>query len=685
MAKGQKLKAPDLSGIRNIGIAAHIDAGKTTLTERILYYTGASHKIGEVHDGEAHMDFMAEEQAHGITIMAAVTQCPWKNHLIQVIDTPGHVDFTIEVERSMRVLDGAIIVLDAVRGVEPQTETVWRQATRNDLPLMFFINKMDRPGADFGRAMETIQKRLGGEPVPICAPIDDARVVHLIDRTLIGFGGKLGAEVTVEPCDDATWESVADHREALLMAAADLDDDIAMVVLEEEDPEPADLWRVIKQGCLDRKIHPCLGGSALRNYGVQPLMDAVLEILPAPLERPASTGTDSDGNSVLIEMDHTQPLAALAFKVQMFEGRRHVFARIYRGVLKPGDQIHLTGPDKGERVARVFDVDAAKKKRIEAAFAGQIVLLAGLRTATTGDTICDPSEPPVLLEAIQARDPVLGLAIEAGSSRDEEKLLEALRKFQEEDPTLLLEEDEETGQRILRGMGELHLQIAFERLKREFNLDVRAGKPAVVVRETISVQRSADTVFHRVIDQGDTQLEMKAGASATVTPLDRGAGIEVTAEPRVKGDTLELTLEQAEAVRAGATDASTAGPLQGSPLQDVRVVVDSVTLFGPASTGQALRVAVAEAVRKAMAQAGGQLLRPIMATEVVVPEESMGSVLGDLQARGAMIQDTRSETGISTIVCDAPLDKLLGYTTDLRSMTRGRGQFTMEFDRFDTA
>jgi len=684
MAKGKQQKAPDLSGIRNIGIAAHIDAGKTTLTERILYYTGASHKIGEVHDGEAHMDFMAEEQAHGITIMAAVTQCPWKGHLIQVIDTPGHVDFTIEVERSMRVLDGAILVLDGVRGVEPQTETVWRQATRNDLPLMFFINKMDRPGADFGRAMATIRKRLGGEPVPICAPIEGDRVVHLIDRTLIAFGGKLGAEVTVRPCDDATWQTVADHREALLMAAADLDDDVAMVVLEEEDPEPADLWRVIKQGCLDRKIQPCLGGSALRNYGVQPLMDAVISILPAPLERPASTGTDRDGEEVLIEMDHTQPLAALAFKVQMFEGRRHVFARIYRGVLKPGDQIYLTGPGERERIARVFDVDAAKKKRIEAAFAGQIVLLAGLRKASTGDTICDPAEP-VLLEAIQARDPVLGLAIEAGSSKDEEKLLEALRKFQEEDPTLVLEEDQETGQRILRGMGELHLQIAFERLKREFNLDVRAGKPAVVVRETISLQQSADTLFHRVIDQGETQLEMKAGAAATVTPLDRGAGIEVSAEPQVQGDAMELTAEQAEAVQAGATDASTAGPLQGSPLQDVRVVVDTVTLFGTASTAQALRVAVAEAVRKAMSQAGGQLLRPIMATEVVVPEEAMGGVLGDLQARGAMIQDTQTEDGISTIACDAPLDRLLGYTTDLRSMTRGRGQFTMEFNRFDTA
>ena len=443
-----------------------------------------------------------------------------------------HVDFTIEVERSMRVLDGAVIVLDGVRGVEPQTETVWRQATRFDLPLMFFVNKMDRPGADFSRAMETIRKRLGGEPVPLCVPLEDGRVVHLIDKTLIAFGGNLGQEVHVEECDSETWESVADHREALLLAAADLDDDIALLVLEDEDPEPEDLWATIKQGCLDLKIHPCLGGSALRNYGVQPLMDASLRLLPAPLERPPATATDHNDEEFLIEMDHTQPLAALAFKVQMWEGRRHVFARLYRGKLEPGDQIHLPVQGKTERVARIFDVDAAKKKRINAAYAGQIVLLAGLRLATTGDTLCDPEEP-ILLAPIQARDPVLGLAIEATSSKDEEKLLVALTKFQEEDPTLLLEEDQETGQRILRGMGELHLQIAFERLKREFNLDVRAGKPAVVVRETISSSSSADTVFHRVIDQGETQLEMKAGAAASVAPRDRGVGIEITVAPRV--------------------------------------------------------------------------------------------------------------------------------------------------------
>ncbi len=684
MAKGPKTTAPDLSGVRNIGIAAHIDAGKTTLTERILYYTGASHKIGEVHDGEAHMDYLAEEQAHGITIMAAVTQCPWKDHLIQVIDTPGHVDFTIEVERSMRVLDGAIIVLDGVRGVEPQTETVWRQATRFNLPLMFFVNKMDRPGADFGRVLETIRKRLQGEPVPVTVPVGEDRVVHLVDRTLLSFGGTLGQDVTVAPCDEATWESVAEHREALLLAAADLDDDIAMLVLEEEDPDPAEVWAALRKGCQEQLIHPCFSGSALRNYGVQPIMDAVLQLLPAPLARPPSQGTDTEGEPVEVEMDSEQPLAALAFKVQMWEGRRHVFARIYRGVLRPGDTIYLPNQELSERVARIFDVDAAKKKRIHAAYAGQIVLLAGLRRASTGDTLCDPGEP-VLLAPIQARDPVLGLAIEAASSKDEEKLLEALHKLQEEDPTLVLEEDPETGQRILRGMGELHLQITFERLRRENNLEVRAGKPAVVIRETIGSQASAETLFHRVIDQGETTLEMKAGATATGTPLARGAGVEVSSAPAGEPAGHELPPGLAEAAADGARDASTSGPLQGAPLQDVRIEVDRVQLHGPSSSAQAVRVAVAEAVRKAMARGGGLVLRPIMATEVVVPEESMGGVLGDLQARKAMIHDTLTEMGTSTITCDAPLDRLLGYTTDLRSMTRGRGQFTMEFDRFDTA
>ena len=682
MAKSSK--STDLRKVRNIGIAAHIDAGKTTLTERILYYTGASHKIGEVHDGEAHMDYMAEEQAHGITIMAAVTQCPWREHLIQIVDTPGHVDFTIEVERSMRVLDGAVIVLDGVRGVEPQTETVWRQANQFDLPRMFFINKMDRPGADFERAMETIAARLDGTPIPVGVPTEEGGLLHLIEKKVYSFSGKLGSEVTVEDADEALWGEWEHLHEAMLMGLADHNDDIAMMVLEDEEPDQDMIWEALQQATLTGDIHPCFGGSALKNHGVQPLLDAVLRILPCPLDRPPSTGEDSKGSAEEVAMVDDGPLAALAFKVQLWEGRRHVFARIYRGTLSAGDTIAVPGSDrKNERIARIFDVDANKKSRIETARAGQIVLLAGLRYATTGDTLCDPSHP-VLLARIETRAPVLGLAIEAQSSNDEEKLMEALNKFQEEDPTLKLDEDPDTGERILRGMGELHLQIAFERLKREFKLDVRAGKPSVVTKETIASSGSGVSEFHRLIETPDDTLELKASSKARVAPRERGTGNAIELAPKVLPAGTLLTDAQSKAIENGAKDAAYAGPIQGAELQDVSITIDQVEVFGSSSTPQAIRVSVAEAVRNAIANAGGSLLQPIMETEVVVPEEYMGGVLGDLQARKAMIQETVTEFGISTIRCDAPLQGLLGYTTALRSMTKGRGQFTMSFSRFDT-
>jgi elongation factor G len=677
----------DLSHVRNIGIAAHVDAGKTTLTERVLFYTGANHKIGEVHDGQAHMDYIPEEQEHGITIMAAVTKATWGDHLIQVVDTPGHVDFTIEVERSMRILDGAVVVLDGVRGVEPQTETVWRQRTRFELPAMFFINKMDRPGADFRRAMESISERLGGDPVPVCVPIpEENRVIHLIDRTSIRFEGDNGQDVIVEPCDDATWESVADLRETLLLAVAEVDAELEEMVLMEEEPEPAQVRAALRKATLLGKANPCFGGTALKNQGVQPLLDGVVNLLPAPKDRPPSIGIHPDTEEEeLVEMENDQPFCALVFKVQMLEGRRHAFARIYRGTLTKGQTIAIPKVDgtETERVARVFDIDADKKKRVDKAEAGQIVVLAGLRKATTGDTICDP-EHPLLLVRIDAREPVLGLAIEAESAKDEGKLLEALDKLTQEDPTLRVEENEETGQRILRGMGELHLQIQFERLQREFKLAVRAGKPDVVMRETITGSATSENLFHRVIEREDSTLEMKGWAKVRVSPKPRGEGNEVLATDfDVKSeDGGSLTAAQATAVSEGATDAATSGPLEGALLQDTKVEVLAVETFGEFSSPQAMRVAVAEAVRRAIADASPVLLRPIMDTEVVVPEENLGSILGDLQSRGALIHDTQPGE-MSSIRCDCPLDKLLGYTTALRSMTRGRGQFTMSFDRFD--
>jgi elongation factor G len=672
----------DLSTIRDIGIAAHIDAGKTTLTERILFYTGSSHKIGEVHDGEAHMDWMEEEKAHGITITSAVTKCPWKDHLIQVIDTPGHVDFTIEVERALRVLDGAVIVMDGVRGVEPQTETVWRQATRFGIPTMFFVNKMDRPGADFDRAVHSVRTRLKVEPLPVCIPVDEG-TLDIVNEVLLRYEGERGETVVSEPIPAHHARLFASAREILLLALADLDDGVAEQVLAEEPVDNATVVRVLRLAVLSRSFFPVFGGSALRNRGVQPLLDGILALLPSPLDRPPVHATKPDGTPILVPMDSKGPLAALAFKVQLWEGRRHVFARVYRGSIEPGDPIRIGGSDTVERVARIFDVDADHKKRMDMAVAGQILLIAGLRWASTGDTLCDPDNP-VLLERIDARSPVLGLAIEPERSADEEKMVEVLRKIQEEDPTLLFEDDADTGQRILKGMGELHLQIVFERVQREFGLKIRAGKPQVVSRETVAGSATARGHVDHTLEVETKKIELHAGATATIQPIGRGEGIRVTANPVIRPEG-SLSASQQEAVQLGANDALVGGPVEGAPLQDVAVSVDELEVFGVASSAQAIRIAVAAAVRNAMKEAGGVLLGPIMRVEVVVPEESFGSVLGDLQSRRSAILGSFTEHGVTSIEAECALDSLLGYATDLRSLTRGRGQFTSEFTRFDVS
>jgi elongation factor G len=691
MSKVKEAEALDLSRVRNIGIAAHVDAGKTTLTERVLFYTGASHKVGEVHDGNTHTDWMAEEQKHGITITAAVTQCPWKNHLLQVVDTPGHVDFTIEVERSMRVLDGAIIVMDGVRGVEPQTETVWRQANKHAVPRFVFVNKMDRPGADFQRTLDMIKRRFGDEAVAVCVPVEHARtVLHVIERVAYVFGGDNGEIVTTRALDESEALDVAVYRETLLLALADHDEALAEIVLMEAEPPEDQIWSTLKRLSLEGKVRPAFGGSALRNWGVQPMLDAVLRLHPSPLERPAlQARRKSDGEAVDVVMDASKPLVALAFKVQLFEGRRHVFVRVYQGKIEPGDEVALAGRDMKERVARVFEVDSDKKKRIEVLSAGQIGLLAGLRWATTGDTLCPPAHE-VLLERIDARSPVLGLAIEPESSGDEEKMIEVLRKITEEDPTLAFEDDTETGQRILKGMGELHLQIQFERIEREFSLKLRAGRPRVVHRETVTRRATAEGSVDRVFEAGTHRMELRADVTVTVAPKERGAGISVESTPMwesaepTRGEVVK-NLEQQDAVLQGAKDALGGGPVEGSPLEDVSVTVDRVRMHGAASSPQALRIAAAQAVREAMGKAGAVVLQPIMKVEVVVPDENTGGVLGDLQSRGAVILGHDSDGGSTSIACECGLSSLLGYTTDLRSQTRGRGQFTMEFDRFDAA
>ncbi len=683
MAKDKDAQtAYDLDLVRNVGIAAHVDAGKTTLTERILFYTGASHKIGEVHDGAATMDWQPEEQEHGITITAAVTKCPWQDHLIQIVDTPGHVDFTIEVERSMRVLDGAVIVMDGVRGVEPQTETVWRQANKHNVPRMVFINKMDRPGADFGRALKTISDRLKDEAVPVGIPMVHERVVlHCVEQVAYSFSGDKGEIVERRELTDAERDELAPWREQLLLALAEHDEPLADKVLMEEEVEEEELWAVLRRLTLSGTVRPAFGGSALRNWGVQPVLDAMLKLLPSPLEREAAHGEGPDGEEVAVEMVADGPLVALVFKVQLFEGRRHCFVRIYRGRLHGGDMVRLGTSDVTERAARVFDVSANRKSRIDGAEAGQIVLLAGLRKASTGDTLCAP-DTPLLLERIDAREPVLGLAIEPARSSDEEKLIEALTKVTEEDPTLRYADDTETGQKVLSGMGELHLQITFERLKREFNLDLHVGKPRVVKRETIGGAATLTAGVDRVIETGKTTLELRANCTIAVRPLDRGAGITVISEPVWSPSGFEPTAELRQAVEQGARDALSGGPLEGAPLQDIEVVVKGVDTMEGAASAQALRIAAATAVREALSKAGALLMQPIMKIEVVVPDENTGSVLGDLQAKGATILG--HEPGeMVTITAECGLTQLLGYATALRSATKGRGQFTMEFDRFD--
>ena len=685
-----------LSHVRNIGVAAHVDAGKTTLTERILFYTGASHKIGEVHNGAAHMDWMAEEQEHGITITAAVTRAPWRDHLLQVVDTPGHVDFTIEVERSMRVLDGVILVLDGVRGVEPQTETVWRQRCHFGLPVLFFINKMDRPGADFLRSLAHIREKLGVEPVAVTVPLmrpsmdadtEQDAVVDLVNKTLLRFDGEQGEQVSEQPCPAAIWESLAELRETLLLAAAEADESLADRVLSGEEPPAAELIAALRKGTLAGTVFPCFGGSALHNLGVQPIMDAAVDLLPAPLDRPPALAHRPDGGTEEIILGNKGPLTALVFKIQLWDGRRHCFTRVYRNRLVPGDKVSFITSDGRtvtEQVARIFDTDAGRKTKLDHAEPGQIVLLAGLRHATTGDTLCAPDHL-LTLERIDLRQPVLSLAIEPAAGTDEDKLLEALDKLEQEDPTLQVAEDPETGQRLLRGMGELHLQIILERLEREFHQQVRSGRPAVAVRETITRAATAEALYLRPASPDGKQPELTARAQVRLAPRPRGAGNEITTNPRVRPEGAELSPDQHSSLRRGIALGLATGPQHGAPIEDVAVTLVEVELFGQASSADALAAAAARAVSKALADAAPAALHPVMRVEVIVPDDNLGSVLGDLQQRRALIQATASDSrdGSASINCEVALESLLGYTTELRSLTQGRGQFTMQFERFD--
>jgi elongation factor G len=681
-------KLSKLARVRNIGIVAHIDAGKTTVSERFLFFAGRIHKIGEVHDGETQLDWMEQERERGITITAAATTLDWRGFDIHLIDTPGHVDFTIEVERSLRVLDGAVVVFCGVSGVEPQSETVWRQADHFKVPRLSFVNKMDRAGADFAAVVEEIRTRLGARPVPIQLPIgaEDrfVGVVDLINQKALYFSG----EETDPPREDSVPAEMADEvaaaREKLIEAAADFDDALATAYLEGKTIEPAALKAALRKGTIACGIVPVLAGAALRNKGIQPLLDAVCEYLPAPTEVPPVTGHVPGSEEIVTRpSEDSAPFCALAFKVAMDEGRKTVFLRIYSGVLKPGDEVLNPRTKRVEKVARLFSVHANRRERIERTGAGTIVVAMGLKDAGTGDTICSP-KAPIMLERIGVQEPVIARAIEPKTQAEKEKLDFGLAKLADEDPTFRFGEDPETGQTIIRGMGELHLDIMVDRLKREYGVEGNVGRPQVVYRETLGKMAEAEARFERTLEDE----ALFGHARVRVAPRPRGSGNSLRMA-LVKPETPpgapkipEAPPAILEAAMEGARDAMRSGP-QGYPFEDIEVVITAIEYRPDASSPAGERAAVGEALRQASRDAVTKLLEPIMRVEVISPEANVGDVLGDLNARRAQIEDVGFRGAQRVIVAKVPLRRMFGYSTDLRSATQGRASYSMQFEKYD--
>jgi elongation factor G len=687
-APNKPAASPKMARVRNIGIVAHIDAGKTTVTERFLFHSGRIHKIGEVHDGEAQMDWMPQERERGITITAAATSLPWRNHDIHLIDTPGHVDFTIEVERSLRVLDGAVVVFDGVSGVEPQSETVWRQADKFRVPRIAFINKMDRAGADFAAAVSEIRERLGARPVPVQLPIgaEDkfAGVVDLIRQRALYFSG----DETEEPREDdvpaAMADEVAAARDKLIEAAADTDDAIASAFLEGQPLDEAQLKAALRKATIDCKIVLVLAGAALRNKGVQPLLDAVCDYLPSPLEVPPVTGVVPGSEEPTSRPpEDTAPFCGLSFKVAMQEGRKAIYLRIYSGVLRPGDEVHNGRTRRNEKVARLFSVHANRREAIERAGAGSIVVATGLKDAGTGDTLASP-KAPILLERIDIYEPVIARAIEPKTQAEKEKLDFGLKKLADEDPTFRTDEDAETGQTIIRGMGELHLDIIVDRLRREYGVDANVGRPQVVYRETLAKPADGEARFERVVEDET----LFGHARVHVAPRARRAGNELLMQvarpvqrpgaPKIP-ETPQAILD---AAMEGAREAMHSGP-QGYPIEDIQVAITAIEYRPEASTPTGQKAAVGEALRQAWREAGTRLLEPIMAVEITCPEANVGDVLGDLNARRGQIEDVGFRGQQRVVTAKVPLRRMFGYSTDLRSATQGRANYSMQFHSYD--
>ena len=680
----------DLNKVRNIGIMAHIDAGKTTTTERILFYTGVNHKIGETHDGASTMDWMAQEQERGITITSAATTCFWNKNQINIIDTPGHVDFTVEVERSLRVLDGAVAVFDGKEGVEPQSETVWRQADKYDVPRICFVNKMDKLGADFYFTVDTIVKRLGAKPLVIQLPIGFENtfegVVDLVEMRALTWRGdakgdvEMGAKYDIEEIPADLVDKANEYRAALIEAVAEGDDELLERYLNGDDQfTVAEIKKTIRKMVIASEIYPVLCGSAFKNRGVQPMLDAVVDYLPSPLDVAATQGHDVRDEEKVIERkpDASEPFAALAFKVAVhpFFGRL-TYTRVYSGKAESGAQVLNATKDKKERIGKIFQMHANKEIPVDLMSAGHIYAVIGLKDTTTGDTLCDPANP-IVLESMSFPEPVISVAIEPKTKADQEKLGTAIQKLAEEDPTFRVEQDQETGQTVISGMGELHLDILVDRMRREFNVEANVGKPQVAYRETI----------RRKVDKHDYTHKKQTGGSGQF------AKVQISLEPlEVQGDKIyefdnqvtggRVPREYIPSVDAGFQAAMAVGVLAGYPMVGVKGILVDGAYHDVDSSEMAFKLAGSMAFKEAARKADPVLLEPLMAVEVRTPEEYMGDVIGDLNSRRGQIQSMEDATGVKVVSALVPLSEMFGYVGDLRSKTSGRAVYSMTFDSY---
>jgi len=670
----------DLNRTRNIGLAAHIDAGKTTTTERILFYTGRVHRMGEVHEGSATMDWMVQEQERGITITSAATYCQWKDHRINIIDTPGHVDFTIEVERSLRVLDGAIVIFCAKGGVEPQSETVWRQADRYAVPRIAYVNKMDIVGADFANVTEMMKERLGARPVPVQIPIGSADefrgIVDLVTEKAIFYEDELGTRSTETTIPEEVREEAAEYRREMLETACEFDDELMTRYLEGQPLEPEQVRRALRKGTLGVKIVPVLCGSSYKNRGVQLLLDAVLDYLPSPVDVPPVHGIDpATGEEVIRRTSDDEPLAAFCFKIQSdpYVGKL-AFLRLYSGVLHSGDQLYNANEGKRERVGRLLRMHANHREELREARAGEIVAAVGLKTAKTGDTLC-PREHPTILENINVPSPVISVAIEPRTQADQDRMSESLSRLGEEDPTFRTHTDEETGQTIISGMGELHLEIIVDRLLRDYQVKANVGKPQVAYKETITQPARAEMRYVKQTGgrghYGHVVLELE--------PLPSEQSLSFVNE--ITGGAIPK--EYIPAIEAGVRSGMESGVLAGYPMVGIEARLVDGSYHEVDSSDVAFRVAGSMALRQGCRRGAPVLLEPIMEVEVVVPEEYMGDVLGDLNGRRGRVSGLDQRAGARLIIALVPLSEMFGYATDLRSKTQGRGTFTMQFECYE--